>query len=83
MNETRIAAAFVALGIALLVGTFAYLASGLGDDSRSALAPAARSASSAAPGEQEESRPGARTGADGSKTAGADSLDRVRRFFAD
>ena len=55
--------AFVALGIALLVGTFVYLAYDRDDDSRSA--PTAGS------GEQEQQpRSGARTAADGPKTAG-------------
>ncbi len=72
MKETRIALAFVALGIALLVGTFAYLAFDR-EDSRSAGTPAARGAATSASVEQEQRRSGARTGADGPETAGAAS----------
>ena len=62
MNDTRIALAFVALAVALLVGTFAYLAYDRDDDSRRA--------ATAASGEQEQPRSGAQTVADGLETAG-------------
>ena len=64
MNQTRIALAFVVLGVTLLVGTFAYLAYDRDDGTRSARAHDAQSTRTAAPGEQPRS--GAETGTDGS-----------------
>ena len=65
MNETRIALAFVVLGVALLVGTLAYLAYDRDDGTRSAGAPDARSTMTAAAPEGREPRSGAETGAAG------------------
>ena len=66
LNETRIALAFVVLGVALLVGTLAYLAYDRDDGTRSAGAHDARSTTTAAaPGGQEPPRSGAETGTDG------------------
>ncbi len=65
--------AFVALGVALLVGTFAYLAYDRDDGTGSTGAQAARSSTQAAPGGQEErKRSGAEPEADGPNVAGAD-----------
>ncbi len=70
MSETRIAVAFVALGVALLVGTFAYLAYDRGEGTRTTAA-----ADSA---EQEEPRrSGAQTGVDGPEPAKADPREAV------